>query len=326
MTRFYLASALLAAVLCLVMLAPAWRERRRLLIAGMTGSVVLIGGGFLVYSLSSSADLASLIAAPATDSPAAMVGRLARRLEREPDDIAGWKMLGRSYIAMQQYPLAIRALQRAMALAPKSDGELSVDLAEAIVLRDGGEISDRAGELIEEALAQAPDSGKALFFGALAARNRGDNQTAVARLRKLLSRDPPPQVRQLLEAQILALDAANSDAPVVLVNARIEIAPQLRARIDERTVLFVFLRRPGRLGPPLAVKRLKPEFPQDVTLTSADLMLRDAALPQGETVELTARLDSDGNADTSAEDAVVRRMTALGSREVVTLELVPADR
>jgi cytochrome c-type biogenesis protein CcmH len=54
------------------------------------------------------------------DSPQSMVARLARQLERDPQNLDGWLMLGRSYLALQQYPLALRAFERADRL---SDGK-----------------------------------------------------------------------------------------------------------------------------------------------------------------------------------------------------------
>jgi len=49
----------------------------------------------------------------ADDSPQTMVARLARKLEKTPQDLNGWLMLGRSYTVLQEYPLAVRAYQRA---------------------------------------------------------------------------------------------------------------------------------------------------------------------------------------------------------------------
>ena len=54
-----------------------------------------------------------------------MVASLAERLESSPDDVAGWKMLGRSYLVMRQYPDAIAAYERAVALENSSDGRRS---------------------------------------------------------------------------------------------------------------------------------------------------------------------------------------------------------
>ena len=59
------------------------------------------------------------------DSPAAMVGRLARRLEKQPDDLPGWLQLGRSYTVLEEYPLAVarlRARQHACQRAERRSG------------------------------------------------------------------------------------------------------------------------------------------------------------------------------------------------------------
>ena len=52
--------------------------------------------------------------APAPGStPQTMVAHLARQLEHDPNNSAGWLMLGRSYLVLQEYPLALRAYERA---------------------------------------------------------------------------------------------------------------------------------------------------------------------------------------------------------------------
>src|ERR1700722_20210442 len=55
------------------------------------------------------------------DLPQNMVARLARQLERNPDDLSGWLMLGRSYVVLQQLPLAVRAFERADRLRGRPD-------------------------------------------------------------------------------------------------------------------------------------------------------------------------------------------------------------
>src|SRR5256884_165392 len=140
------------------------------------------------------------------DSPQGMVARLARQLERDPQNLDGWLMLGRSYIAQQEYPLALRAFERADRLSGGQNAEALTGEAEALVLTDEFELNGRAGRLIERALVLAPDSGKALFFGGAVAARRGDLPLARARFVKLLGMDPPPNVRPLIEQQITAID------------------------------------------------------------------------------------------------------------------------
>ena len=71
----------------------------------------------------------------------------------------------------------------------------------------------RAGKLIERALVLAPDSGKALFFGAATAARRGDLPLARERFARLLSMNPPDNVRPLIEQQISALDEKLAGRP-----------------------------------------------------------------------------------------------------------------
>ena len=59
-----------------------------------------------------------------------MVGRLASRLEEQPDDAEGWARLGRSYIVLRQPEKARDAYARAVKLRPE-DAALAQALAEA---------------------------------------------------------------------------------------------------------------------------------------------------------------------------------------------------
>ena len=83
-------------------------------------------------------------AAPAADSPQNMVAQLARRLEHDPTDLNGWLMLGRSYTALQEYPLAVRAFGRAVQLSDGKNAEALSGEAEALALSDESELDGRA--------------------------------------------------------------------------------------------------------------------------------------------------------------------------------------
>ncbi len=145
-------------------------------------------------------------AAAAEDSPQAMVGRLARRLMDNPNDLNGWLMLGRSYMVLNETDLAARAYERANQLAGGKNADALIGLAEALSVQDESQLSGRAGKLIEKALLLDPHSPKALFFGAAAAVHRGDLPLARQRFSALLALDPPDTVKPLIERQIAAID------------------------------------------------------------------------------------------------------------------------
>jgi cytochrome c-type biogenesis protein CcmH len=255
-------------------------------------------------------------ATAAADSPQNMVAQLARRLERDPTDLNGWLMLGRSYTVLQEYPLAVRAFGRAVQLSDGKNAEALTGQAEALALNDESELDGRAGRLFEQALALEPDSGKALFFGAVVAARRGELPLARQRFAKLLTLNPPEAIRPMIEQQIAAIDekltgnsahaaavqqgqpagaAVGSGAaasPTVRVN--VTLAPSLASAAGVAP-LFVFVRDPNQGGPPLAVKRLDSHFPQSVALSSADSMVPGRAFATGQSVQVVARIARSGS-------------------------------
>ena len=256
--------------------------------------------------------------ATADDSPQTMVARLARKLEKDPQNLEGWLLLGRSYTQLQEFQLATRAYQRADRLAGGKNTEALIGEAEALARGDETELDRRAGRLIEQALALDPNSGKALFFGAAVAMRRGELPLARERFTKLLALDPPDNIKPLLQKQIDSIDqqlaggapagpqpagagragpppvAAATD-PAAKVRINVTLAPTLAQAASGSSPLFVFVRDPQRPGPPLAVKRLDSHFPQTVELTASDSMLPGRAIAAGQKVQVVARIARSGN-------------------------------
>ncbi|HQW09055.1 MAG TPA: hypothetical protein PK681_00390 [Steroidobacteraceae bacterium] len=255
---------------------------------------------------------------PAADTPAGMVSRLARRLEREPDDLNGWLMLGRSYAAMSQASLALRAYERADRLAGGRNAEALIGIAELLAVQDDNALTGRAGDLFERALAIDPTAGKALFFAAVAAMRRGELPVARERFAKLLTLNPPDEVRPLIEQQVTALDRAIAGAgadsagarqaaaagrvAAAAVRVKVSLAPKLAGSALEGAPLFVFVRDPASPGPPLAVKRIAAKFPLEVELTAADAMLPNRAITAGQRVLVVARISHSGQPEAASGD------------------------
>jgi cytochrome c-type biogenesis protein CcmH len=309
MLTFILVAASLLVAAVLVVAIPLLRRTPDSAAAPWTAlavAVVLVVGSALLYVAWSSW---SWRAAPAADSPQGMVAHLARRLERDPNDLAGWLTLGRSYLVLQEYPLALRAFERAERLSGGTSAEALTGQAEALALQDDDELAGRAARLVDRALAIDPGSGQALFLGALVAMRRGELPLARERLEKLLALNPPANLRSMLEQQLAAIDAQLSGAAApastplgadaagaaaAAVHVRVTLAPGLAANTADAP-LFVFVRNPAAAGPPLAVKRLASHFPQDVELTSADAVIPGHSFAPGSNVQVIARIARSGN-------------------------------
>ena len=293
-------------------------------VAAAVAGFVVIGGAAALYAAWGSSDWSTVQAGTAA-TPADMISKLARRLGKEPNDVDGWLMLGRSYAALEQYPLAARAYQRADRLENGRNVEALTGWAEALALGNDAELEGRAGRLFEKALEIDPKSPKALFFSAVAAQRRNELPLALQRFEALLAGGPPENVRPLIEQQIGALQAAISGAPQAapamqpggagggaaavaasdaggVVKVRVSLAPTVAARVPAGAPLFVFVRVPGQPGPPVAVKRLTASLPQLVELSSADSMMGGAGLAPGAKVEVTARIALGGQPTASTGD------------------------
>ncbi len=311
---FVLIAGSLAAGASLLLLLPLLRRREDSQPVSAAAAVtvlfaMLLGGAGLYAAFS---NYGWVEGSAVGDTPAAMTARLAKRLAANPNDLDGWLLLGRSYGVIEQYPLAVRAFQRADRLANGKNVEAIVGWAESLVAQDPEQLGGAAGRLFERALELDPRDPKALFYSSFAALTRGELPLARARFQQMLALNPPQQVRTILEQRIAAIDAelggAASPAPATALSegariaVRVTLAPALAMRVPAGAPLFVAARDPKSPGPPFAVKRLAAQFPVDVELTPADAMLESRRISAGQQLEVVARVALGGTPTATSGD------------------------
>ncbi len=114
----------------------------------------------------------------------ANVGKLAKRLEENPNDAQGWVMLGRSYTMMERYADAATAYGRATTLNG-SDASLWTDYAEVLALSNGRRLEGKPMEALNRALQIDPRNDKALALAGEAAFQAADYKKAIEYWQKL---------------------------------------------------------------------------------------------------------------------------------------------
>ena len=338
MSTFLVIAAVMAAIASGAVAFPLLRDKQSR-VAGVLAAVLVIGASAALYPLWSNWNWHAPAQPQAAAAPdvAAMIAKLEKHLQDKPDDLDGWLMLGRSYVALNRLEDAVAAYDHAHQLDANS-AEAAMGLGEAMSLRAGGDITPAASQLFEQALTLAPDSPKALLYGGFAAAGRGDRPLARARWQALIDLHPPEQIVQMLNARIAELGpaAAGSASPGVdapptpgagvsppigtsaspagtstsagglnpaQVTVNISIAPALKTRLVSEAALFVFAREPGSQGPPLAVKRLTSgAIGTQVQLSAADSMMPGRVLAKGQRVSVTARVSFGGQPVPSAGD------------------------
>jgi len=320
MNTFLVVAAFMAAIAATVVALPLLRDKHSRVL-GVLVTVLVVGAAAGLYPLWSNWDwhAPDQSAGPAGPDVAAMVAKLEQRLREQPNDVAGWLMLGRSYLALQRLDDAVAAYDHAHRLDGKS-ADAAMGLGEAMSVRAGGEITPPAADMFEAALTLAPTNPKALLYAGFAAAVRGDRALARTRWQALKLMNPPPQIQALLDQRIAELGPADApaagtstspagttssagDLGAAQVTVTISIAPNLKSRLKADTPLFVFAREPGSQGPPLAAKRLtSAAIGSQVQLSPADSMLPGRVLVSGRRVSVTARVSFSGQPIPAAGD------------------------
>ena len=272
---------------------------------------------------------------------------LEARLARDPNDREGWRMLGRTYLVGGNAAKAAASYEKANALAPQKDIDLQLDLAEALVLTDDPAVQPRAKAIIDDALAADADNQKALWYQGVIAVRAGDNETAKKNWTKLLEGNPPPEIRDVITAQLkeLGVEVAAGDgcrrrrpwrpqaaawaqgpmsggggggvAPTGrTIRVSVKVDPALAGNVKPGTTLFVAAREPGIPGPPIAATRITTDdLPAVVVLSDANTMIAGRDLSSVNDVEIVARVAYGGTAVTASGDLIGRAVQKKGGSE-----------
>ena len=318
MTLFIAICAVLAAAGIGLLAWPLLRRRGedgaapRAAVAATIVAAALPAAAFVLYFLSSNWDWRAPAETRGVTQPdlRRVVTQLQERLAQRPEDVEGWKILGRSATVLGDYALARRAFGEAYTRTQGRDAEAVVGYAESSILIDEREIDGEAAHLFERALEMAPDNARALWYGGIVAYRRGDMALAQQRWVSLQDHDLPADLRQVLAERLAELERTQgappaSGAPAEAadgIEITIGIDPALAGRVPADAVLFVIARR-GSGGPPLAVQRRRPgTWPVSLRLGDADAMLPGTKLASGGPVTLIARLSASGQPTAASGD------------------------
>lgn len=298
---------------------PLYRRQERFSPLSALAVVAVVALSAALYVKQGSPDVPSG-SATSVHAMEEIVENLAARLERQPEDVEGWKMLGRSYMNLGDYAAAAQAFERAVALESSQNGQTLVALAESLLARDASRVEGRVAVLFESALALEPNNPPALFYGGIAALNRGEKDVAAERWEVLLGLNPPPEIQQVLLQRIAewrgepVADAAvaaelpsgasipesgptsaPAPGPEVIVSAAVSLSAAAQAALPPEATVFLIARDPAQPSPPIAVSRHSlSELPATINLGDGNSMVAGRSLSGFDQFELLARVSLSG--------------------------------
>lgn len=233
-----------------------------------------------------------------------LLPKLEARLLEAPDDVNGWRLLGRTYLTMSRFDKASEALERAVALDDQHPDTIA-NLAESIAMQNDGDLSGRPLKLAKDALALNENHQQSLWLFAIGTQQSGDHNGALAQFDKLsaLTADNPEALATIREMRKTSEQALGVAAPSVTIELSVKLSDDAQKSVNDTDTVFIFAR--AQTGPPmpLAVSRhLVKDLPITVTLDESMAMIPNMTLANFPDVVVGARVSSSGNAIAESGD------------------------
>jgi cytochrome c-type biogenesis protein CcmH len=248
-----------------------------------------------------------------------MIAALKEKLKNQPDDAEGWYMLARSYMSQKEYPDAVEAMKKVVALE-SDNANILMQYADALAMTNNGRVSGEAEKVIHQALAIEPKHPEALWLAGIAAEEQGQHEKAIGHWGKALGEmQDDPESKRLLEEAIAdarskmsggsATVSDNTDAEEAAaapqqeakaqassITVDVSLTPELKEQAKPEDTVFIFAR--ATEGPPMplaAQRRQVKDLPFTVTLDDSQAMMPDRKLSNFDQVIVGARVSSSGN-------------------------------
>lgn len=240
-----------------------------------------------------------------------MVQQAEAKVKENPKDGDAWAILAKTYATMGRWPEAWKSYQFAIDLLPENASLLSGQ-AEALAVISGRVLQGRPMELVNRALELDPNDIKGLELAGFYAFQQKNFPQAITYLQNLHRQLPPqaPYAKNILaaisEAQRLSQGGAlarqaEQGAPAappasnLTIRGSLEITPELKAKLTQNDVIFLFA-RPLQGGPPVAAVRGPAlQLPMDFELSDRLAMNPGNLLSMHKEVVLVARVSKSGS-------------------------------
>lgn len=252
------------------------------------------------------ADLSSITADQFRD----MTAKLATRMQQNPGDAEGWKMLGRAYRAMERYGEANEAYKKALELQPQ-DADLLADYAESLGLSGGRSLAGEPSRLLDRALKIDPHNTKVLTLLGSAAFERKDYKSAIGYWETVLKQ--PGVGGELAQALQKGVDEAKvrlTGKPAVAassgeerVTGVVSLDESLKSKVRPDDTVFVFARAADGPRMPLAIVKIRvSDLPYKFSFDDTSAMMPEMKLSKFPEVVIGARVSRSGGATPMAGD------------------------
>lgn len=241
-----------------------------------------------------------------------LIPMLEARLLETPDNLHYWFLLARLASEKNDYAKAASAYEEVLKVDSTS-GMVKAELAQAIFLRDKNQITDRVGQLAQEALEQDPNNATALGLTGIYQFSKKQYLEAIKTWQKAVNllgansesgRGLSSGISRAKEFYL-----AEGGSQEVLdklfvsrkINLQVSLGSAVTAKADQ--LVYVYARAWQGAKMPLAINRVQvSQLPLTVTLDESMAMSPQFTLASASQIEVVARISEDGSATAKPGD------------------------
>lgn len=260
---------------------------------------------------------------PAQTSMLQAIDSLVRNLKENPNNVAGWKLLARSYSSLNRLEDAIAAYQKAYQLNDK-DIALMLDYAELLMTVKGNDPEGIPEELVNHALSLDPEFEKTLWLAGVVRFHYQDYEGTLKYWNKLLGMQQPGSETEkfvqnniqkvLVKASGTVTDSDSMQTGVnesaqdgvgqpVSISVNVSLDQKFRDKIADSDIVFIYAKAASGPKMPLAVERKRvSNLPVTVTLDDSMAMTPMAKLSRFKQVVISAHVSRIGIANKQSGD------------------------
>lgn len=225
----------------------------------------------------------------------AIIVKMEQHLSRNPSSDQGWYLLGRLYATSNRYVDAKSAFYKAYQLNP-NNLSYKFQYAQSIYFTNNNRLNKHATQLLEEILAQKPDSADVLSFIALDAYQNRNYKVAILYWNQLLSLLPDGSDEKLMVVK--AINQAQKHYKTINISKTLEATIKLSDKlpIKKGATLYIYAKSLEKNKPPVAVLKLHTfQFPLTVSLSDKNAMISNWNLSSQDKIIIVARLSTHAN-------------------------------
>jgi len=276
-----------------------------------------------------------------------LVINLAKRMENDPNNVEGWKMLGRSYISLGRIQEALQTYEKAIKLDQK-DVDLLMGYATTMAMSRNNQFAGRPAEIINQAYQLEPQNTNVLWLKGNIHYQAGEFVQAVTFWEQVMAKLQPGSEESMTVAEYLKdarsklpagtvipaapqteartpVSSANTGAASTAAEAiqvTVTLDPALQSKVQGDETLFIFARALNGPRVPLAVvRKTAKDLPITLMMDDSMAMAPQFQLSKYPQVIVEARITKSGKPSASSGD-LEGRISPVKPGQPETVQLV----